>query len=113
MTFFPKKRFGCCGQLIILWNNICVLGKSLFIIHSQNITLEKMDLPVKHIYVCTLFLAENFIICSLFAHSVHNFYFNVEYRYGVFIYAACISLGSHIKAVLHISYPKLPYIHTL
>jgi hypothetical protein len=42
--FFTNKRFGCFGKFIILRNNICVLGKSLFIIHSQNITLEKMDL---------------------------------------------------------------------
>jgi hypothetical protein len=86
MTFFTNKRFGCCGQLIILWNNIFVLSKILFIIHSQNITLEKMDLPVKHIYVCTLFFAERFIICSLFAQSVYNYYFNVEYRCVLYIY---------------------------
>ncbi len=40
MIFFTNTRFGCFGKLIILRNNICVLGKSLFIIHSQNITLE-------------------------------------------------------------------------
>ncbi len=102
MTFFTNKRFGCFGQLIILRNNIRVLGKSLFIIHSQNITLEKMDLPVIHIYVCTLFFAESFIICSLFAHSVHNDYFNVEYRYVVFIFAVCTSRNaSYVSYVYH------------
>ena len=57
-------------------------------------------------YVLILFFAESCIICSLFEHSVHNNYFNLEYRCVLFLmYVGMLvmSLGSHIEAVLHIS----------